>query len=227
MQLVNSTLSSNISIAFPEPLTSAECVDAASWVTPRLGGVKERDFFKQDGKYHYLLGKLVEAVTRALDFLFVQHLEVPYIYAHRRDFISYFNPQDTIATRAELLSLDDLWRIYALGQKYRSLVQRKRALQRIYERLEVQDEYYEQQLLPNMDSVEVVADVTHWLGTKYKDKKKASVHQYDEDQVEERKHKLPSRLSAYEIAKNSIVSRIAEVGFSFYFISEDIVYGFH
>ncbi|EJD02347.1 transcription elongation factor SPT6 [Fomitiporia mediterranea MF3/22] len=214
MQLGTSTLSSNASITFPEALTPAECVDAASWVTPRLGGAKERDFFKPNGKFHYLLEKLVGAVTRALEFLLVQFLEVPYIYAHRRDFISYFNPQDTHAPRVELLNQDDLWRIYALGQKFRSLCQRKKALQRIYENIDAHDEYYEGQLVPNMDSVEVVADVTQWLGTKYKDNKKKSTlvspFRDEEEQAETRKHKLPSRMSAYEVAKKSIISRIAE-----------------
>ncbi|THH00428.1 hypothetical protein EW145_g7080 [Phellinidium pouzarii] len=213
MQLSTSTLSSNVSIAFPEPLTAFECVDAASWVTPRLGGAKERDFFKSDGRYYLLLGKLVEAVTRALEFLFMQSLEVPYIYAHRRDFISYFNPQDTRMPRVELLNQDDLWRIYALGQKFRSLCQRQKALHGIYEKLNVRDEYYHEHLKANMDSVEAVADVTQWLGMKYKDKKKDSFELHfhdDEDQGDAKKHKLPSRTSAYEIAKKSIVSKLAE-----------------
>jgi transcription elongation factor SPT6 len=52
--------------------------------------------------------------------MFVDEFEVPYIWTHRRDHISYFEVKD-IRTRIELLSLSDTWRIYALGQQYHSL----------------------------------------------------------------------------------------------------------
>ncbi|KAH8116918.1 transcription elongation factor SPT6 [Phellopilus nigrolimitatus] len=216
MQLTTSTFSSNVTLIEPVALTPTECVDAASWITPRLGAAKERDYFKSDGRYHHLLGKLVEAVTRAVEFLLSTFFEVPYVYAHRRDFISYFNPQDARTPRVELLNLDDLWRIYGLGLKFRSLCQRQKALKGIYEKLSVRDEYYEEHLKANMDSVEAVADVTQWLGMKYKDRRQGGRPAFeiyfhdDEDQGDAKKHKLPSRNSAYEVAKKSIVSKLAE-----------------
>ncbi|KAL5532712.1 SPT6 [Sanghuangporus sanghuang] len=214
MQLHGSSLSLNANLADIEQFTPAECVDAASWVTPRLGAQKEQDFFKASGRFYFLLDKLVGAVTKALEFLFIQHLEVPYIYAHRRDHISYFNPHDQRATRAALLSQNDLWRIYYLGQKFHSLFQRKTALQSVYEKLALRDEYFEQQLLPSMDDVEIVADSAQWIGTKYKDIQKKILsglrYREDEDQADVKKHKLPSRLTGYEVLKKSIASRIAE-----------------
>lgn len=209
MQLVTSTLSQIPTLSFPEPFAQDECVDAASWITPKLGGAKERDFFKPDGRYHFLLGQLVEAVTRSIEYLFIQFLEVPYIYAHRRDYISYFNPQDTRAPRVELLSQSDLWLIYTLGQKFRSLLARRKTIYGIYSRLAIQDEYYEEHLKPNMDSLEGVNDVTQWLGLKYKSNQKQI--QYDDEGDEVKKHKLPSRLSEYEVAKKTIVQNLAEV----------------
>lgn len=209
MQLVTSTLSQIPTLSFPEPFAQDECVDAASWITPKLGGAKERDFFKPDGRYHFLLGQLVEAVTRSIEYLFIQFLEVPYIYAHRRDYISYFNPQDTRAPRVELLSQSDLWLIYTLGQKFRSLLARRKTIYGIYSRLAIQDEYYEEHLKPNMDSLESVNDVTQWLGLKYKSNQKQI--QYDDVGDEVKKHKLPSRLSEYEVAKKTIVQNLAEV----------------
>ena len=210
MQTTTSTLTGYATMAFPEPLSQDECVDAASWITPKLGGAKEQNFFKPDGRYHYLLGQLVEAVTRAIEYLFVQFLEVPYIYAHRRDYISYFNPQDTRFPRVELLNQNDLWHIYNLGQKFRSLLARRKALQNIYNRLGVQDEYYEEHLKPNMDSLDAVTDITQWLGLKYRSNKKP-IH-FEDDEGEAKKHKLPSRTSEYEMAKKSIVATLAEVG---------------
>lgn len=166
-----------------------------------------------EGRFHHLLRDLVEAVTRTLEYLLVQHLEVPYIYTHRRDYISYFNPRDPRA-RVDLLNQDDLWRIYTLGQKYRSLCERQKSLRSTYERLGVRDEYYEETLKSRLDSVETVADVTQWLAMKYKSKKKDNIELHfhdDEEQPEAKRHKLPARMTAYEQAKKSIAGNLAEV----------------
>lgn len=222
MQLAVTTLDGSITFSHQEPLSEADAVDAASWVTPRLGGSKELDFFKSDGRYHHLLHKLVEAVTEVLKYLFVQRLEVPFIYAHRRDYITYYDLKQPRASRVELLGRNDLWRIYELGQKYQSLRQRLQGLQETYKHLNVQDEYYEQHLKGNIDSVDVVSDITQWLALKHKGQKKGANdlnfefhddHEEDDQQGDGKKLKLPSRGSRYELTKRSIVSKLAEVHF--------------
>ena len=91
---------------------------------------------------------------------------------HKHDYISYFNAQD-IRTRVELLSLGELWCVFDLGQKYRSLLERKRVLETYYAtRLGVTDEYYEMESRRKTDSVEMVSDATEWLGLKYKNSDK-------------------------------------------------------
>jgi len=154
------------------------------------------------------------AVTFALRSMFVDEYEVPYIWTHRRDYISHFDINDTRSPRQELLFLPDLWRIYALGQKYRSLLERRNSLTASYNRLGVDDSYYTDEVFPAIDSVEMVADTTEWLLLKYKEKKQndAMFRFHDDDEVEgEKKHKMPSRISAYELAKKSVVSRLADV----------------
>ncbi len=118
----------------------------------------------------------MQAVTRVLEYLFIQALEVPYIYVHRRDYFWSFNPAN-IRRRQELLNLDDLWHIYNLrvGQKYCSLLQRRKALQAIYQKLNVTDEYYEERLKDRTESVERVADISQWLALKYKAQKRDSM----------------------------------------------------
>jgi transcription elongation factor SPT6 len=64
--------------------------------------------------------------------------------------------------------------------------------------------------------VEVVADATEWLAMKYKDKKqdqdRFDFHFYDDEGPSEtKKRKMPSRISAYEVAKKSIASKLAKV----------------
>lgn len=183
------------------------------WVTQRLSARKTREFFSPDGPHQHLKGALVMAVTFALRYLFIEECEVPYIWTHKRDYICYFDVND-IRSRTELLTLAELWRIYALGQKYRSLHERRRALTASYERLKQKDEYFEEEIQPQVDSVEVVADATEWLSMKYKDQKQAEsdFHFHDDDEPEAtKKRKMPSRISAYEVTKKSIVSKLAQV----------------
>ena len=213
MQLATSSLSLSATLTLQSPLTEADLDDASVWVITRLSSRKERDFFSPDGAFHRFLPDLVQAVTFALRYLFIQEFEVPYIWTHKRDFISYFKPDD-LKTRVELLSLDDLWRVYSLGQKYRSLVERRKTLDAFYSRLGISDSYFENHVRRRADSVEFVADVSEWLSMKYRDDKKKQLEfQFhdDDEQPEVKKWKTPSRSSAYELAKKTIVSKLAQV----------------
>jgi len=212
MQLATSSLSLNTTLSTHTAMTEADLDGAAMWVTQRISLRKTREFFGADGQFQHLKGALVMAVTFALRYLFVEEFEVPHIWAHKRDYLCHFDITD-ISTRKELLSLNELWRIYTLGQKYRSLLERKRSLGMLYERLQIQDEYYESEILPKVDGVELVADATEWLLLKYKEKKNdvAETHLQDDEEIGIRKPKMPSRISAYEIAKKGLVSKLAEV----------------
>lgn len=215
MQLASSSLSQSSTLSIHRALTENDLDDASIWVLKRLSPQKERDFFRNDGIYFTHLSDLAAAITWALRFIFIQEYEVPYIWTHKRDFITYFNPKD-MRTRIELLSLDDLWRVNMLGQKYRSFLDRRVALEASYARLGLTDEYYENEIRRKADSVEVVADAAEWLSLKYKSKKKDAVDfGLDEEEIDSQKRKLPSRISAYEVAKKSIVSKLAEVSHMF------------
>ncbi|KAG6917973.1 hypothetical protein DXG01_017157 [Tephrocybe rancida] len=212
MQLATSSISPSSAISLHTQLTEADLGGAAMWVTQRLSVRKNREFFHEGGQYSHLKGALVMAVTFALRYLFVEEFEVPYIWTHKRDYIRHFDVTD-IRSRQELLSLNELWRIYALGQKYRSMIERRAAMTSLYRRLGVQDSYFEDDVLPQVDSVELVADCTEWLSMKYKDQKQteSGFHFHDDEEPEVvKKRKMPSRVSNYEILKKSIVSKLAE-----------------
>ena len=213
MQLAMSSMSKMSTLSLHKSLTEKDLDDAAMWVTMRLSSKKTREFFSPDGPQSHLQQSLVLAVTFALRSLFIDEFEVPYIWTHKRDYLCHFDPPD-LRSRVELLNSAELWRIYSLGQKYRSLVERRSALEESYRKLNVEDEYYETEIEPKVDSVEVVADATEWLAMKYKDKKRDDLdfHFHDDvEQPEHRKRKTPSRISAYEVAKKSIVSKLAQV----------------
>ncbi|KAI0831325.1 transcription elongation factor Spt6 [Trametes gibbosa] len=212
LQLATSSLSPSATLSIHKALGENDLDDAASWVITRLSGRKEREFFRGDGQYHHLLSDLVQAITCALRYLFVSEFEVPYVWTHKRDYISYFDPSNPRAP-VELLSLDDLWRLYVVGQKYRSLLERRAALDALYARFGVSDDYFENEVRKRVETAEMSADAIEWLGMKYREEKKNKfdVHFHDdEEQSEVRKHKMPSRVSAYELAKKTVVSKLAD-----------------
>lgn len=215
LQLAASTLSQSSGLSTLVPLTKHDLEDASTWVLTRLSDRKERDYFRQDGQYFHLLEELVSAITFSLRCLFLQEFEVPYIWVHKRDYISYFSAQD-IRTRVELLSLSELWRVFDLGQKYRSLLERKRVLDAYYKQFGLSDEYYEVEIRRKVDSVEMVSDATEWLGlrhksaSKNKDQFELRFHDDEDQATGVKKKKLPSRISSYELAKHSVVSKLAE-----------------
>jgi transcription elongation factor SPT6 len=213
MQLAVSSLMESSNLSLHVQLTQEDIGGAAMWVTQRISDQKNTDFFTPVGQYQHLKGSLVMAVTFTLQELFLDEYEVPYIWAHKQDRLRHFDVDD-IRSNEELLNLKELWRINTLGKKYRSLLERIRALNALYDRLQVKDEYYEEDIHAQIDSVEVVADATEWLSMKYKDKKQDSSVDFrfhdDDEATDNKKRKTPSRISAYEIVKKSVVSKLAE-----------------
>jgi len=212
MQLATSSLSETSTLLLHGPMTEDDLSGASMWVIQRLPPKKTALFFAEGGQYFHLSGHLVMAVTFVLRSLFLDEYEVPYIWVHKRDYISSFDAKDP-KNRVELLNLHDLWTILTLGYKYRSLLERRKTLQAFYDRLGVRDDYFETDIVPKLDGVEVVADATDWLSMKYKSKKsdipEFRFHDDEDPAPDSKKHKTPSRISAYEVAKKSIVSKVA------------------
>ncbi|KAF7323037.1 Transcription elongation factor Spt6 [Mycena chlorophos] len=213
MQLATSTLSKTPVIVPAPELTSEEVEKAAEWAAGQISDEKTKSYFSSGGKFSHLRTELILAVTYVLRQLFIEHFEVPFIWQHRHDRIVMFQ-----ATAIhEFLSLEDLWRVFALGQKYCSLHERRTALDEAYKRLEVEDAYYTGTIREQMSTAEVVADTSEWLLMKYKNRRNDDVQfRFHDDQAPADaapKPKMPSRISAYEIAKNSVVAKLAEEGF--------------
>ena len=94
MQLATSSLLQSATLSLHQNLSETDIDGAAAWVTSRLSAQKSRDFFSPTGLYNAYREALVLAVSYSLRFLFVHEFEVPYIWTHKRDYISYFNPQE-------------------------------------------------------------------------------------------------------------------------------------
>lgn len=217
MQLTTSALSSNQTLSVAAPLEVDDLDHAAEWAMPQISAWKSREYLLFGGSRQHLKGELKSAIVFVLGQLFIEQYEVPFIWAHKRDYITHVDKDQIPHVRTELLSQPDLWRIYTLGQKYRSLVERKRALAASFGRLNIEDKYFEDEVQSKIVNAEMVTDAIEWLTLKYKQKKDTEEDEFrfhdDEVIPAAKKHKMPSRMSAYEVAKKSIISRLADVSF--------------
>ena len=216
MQLSASSLSANANLALHEDFNLADDIPAAAeWVALRISPRIARDFFRPGAPQANLLAPLVLAVTEALDLMLIKNFEVPYIHTHRRDLISHFDHVNT-RTYTELLSRDELWRVGTLGMKFRALMERKNLLMKTYQKMGVSDDYFETHINGRLNSIEAVADASEWLGMKHRQAQKDAMEIAADEDGESRKFKKPSRVSAYEVARATVTSKLADVSVMFY-----------
>jgi transcription elongation factor SPT6 len=202
MQLVTSSLTTDTTLSLDPPLAPQELNDAAYWVSLRLGGRIEQQFFHPSGQYTRYIEALISAVQVSLELLFIQHLEVPFIVTHKKDFIWHVDG----ANRIELLSTAELWRVYTLGQKFRAFQERKRGLEALHAKLSAPDDYYRSDIQPKIDSLEAIADATEWLSAQHRlELQDASII---DDEV---KAKRPTRVSTFEVLKKSPINQLVKV----------------
>ncbi|KZO97710.1 hypothetical protein CALVIDRAFT_535812 [Calocera viscosa TUFC12733] len=203
----------------------AELSSASEWVSMRLGERVKEAFFLPEGRHRHLLQNLIMAVRQVLDYILVQLWEVPYIWQHKRDYISFFDAEGSRA-RTDLLTLDELWRIQHLGYRYRALVERRTALQRTFDGLgpQVQDAYFSGHVWESLDNTEMVADAMEYVAMRYGktmreaqemaelngEPGQAEVVGEDGMLTKVQKMKRPTRQSAYEVARASTVSGLAD-----------------
>lgn len=202
-----------------------EMADAAVWCASRISDDLTKEFIQAaDGSIPPLRDVFTSAVQRVLEFLCVEYFEVPFIWVHRRDYFIHHDPNSLDpATRSKaLLSREDLWRIYNLAVKYRALLDKKAQVLKLWQKLQKDDESFTD-AFNSIDSPEEAADLVEWVTMRYQAQLKelsqaAGADYIAEDENEEVNTRLPSSkykrstgASRYETAKNSLVSKFAEV----------------
>ena len=211
-------------------LRSDEIPDAAIWVRTRISDRITAEFVSlRDGMEPPLLEPFTAAVEQMLTFLCIEFYEVPFIWVHRRDFFIHHDPNAFKPTDRSiaLLTREDLWKIRNLAIKYRAIVDRKDALQKMWEKLNVDDLYYNE-LYNAIESVEEASDLVEYVTVKYSRELKALAQLAGADLIPEdaeaeatrngsdgAKLKRATSVSRYERAKNSLVARFAEVGYAY------------
>lgn len=144
-QLLNSTLSSHPSYV-PEPFPTFPPTGPASlWISSRVSH-RTRELFPQSAtaasSYHArpdLHPRFVRSIEKSLEFMFKEQLEVPFLWEHRRDYLVYWyseeNKDAPEGAKLDLLTRDEVWRVYELGVRYRTLMERKAGLVDVWTRL--------------------------------------------------------------------------------------------
>ncbi|TRX93382.1 hypothetical protein FHL15_005657 [Xylaria flabelliformis] len=123
-----------------------------------------------------------KAVGKVLEYFVVEELEVPYVFQHRKDYLIHArktrNPDhrddpeapEYIVNAEKLLTQDDLWRILELDIKFRSLIEKRNALEKMYDNLkaiaDVDDDMVPKMIAQAVD-MEQLQDLQDYINFQY------------------------------------------------------------
>ncbi|WVQ78460.1 transcription elongation factor SPT6 [Cryptococcus sp. DSM 104549] len=228
-QLVNSTLSDNPIFAtdslFPPPEL------AAAWLAAKVSTRTQYIFcgLHADGSYPLpsenaypifrrpdLYNEYLAVLSSALNMLFVQHLEVPYLWHYKRDSFSLLENQGQSSIL--FLDRDELWQLYTLGNRFRTIYERNQQTRELWEKLKarkkgLEDEYFETKLLPNICSmgIESAGEGADWLAYHYAAEIRAL---REEESFAAGTKKLPERTEGGDARGGPIMKLVEAFGIS-------------
>lgn len=234
-QLVNSTLSDNPVIApdtiFPDPDLAAHY--AWTKISPRTQWIfcGRSDIVYPKPTIDYptptyvyprpdLTDDYFKAVSRALNMMFVQHLEVPYLWHYKRDAFSVL--ENAGKSAMQFLDRDELWKLYELGIRFRAIYERNQATRTLWEKIKSRrdstdemtndERYFETKLLDTICtmSIEAAAEGGDWLGYHFA---KDIARIKEDESIDEVVKKLPTRAGNDDLRTGPIM-RLVKVRFT-------------
>ncbi|KAI1308333.1 transcription elongation factor SPT6 [Xylaria venustula] len=123
-----------------------------------------------------------KAVGKVLEYFVVEELEVPYVFQHRKDYLIHArktrNPEhrddpeapEYIVNAEKLLTQDDLWRILELDIKFRSLIEKRNALEKTFDNLkaaaDIEDDMVPRMITQAVD-MEQLQDLQDYINFQY------------------------------------------------------------
>ncbi|WWD16106.1 transcription elongation factor SPT6 [Kwoniella shandongensis] len=231
-QLVNSTLSDNPVFA-PDSLYPPPDL-AAGWAHTKISLRTQYLFcnMHEEGSYpeptvdnpnpypaYRRLDLALEyrnVVSTALNMMFVQHLEVPYLWHYKRDAFSVLENQGQ--SSVQFLERDELWQLYNLGIRFRAIFDRNQQTQQLWEKIksrkpEIEDDYLTTKLLPSicMMSIESAAEGSDWVAYHYQSDLKAIK---EEEAMEEGAKRLVERSEQEDLRQGPIMKLVEAYGIS-------------
>jgi len=156
-------------------LTDDEIKGESHWIANLMIPKKRLDKDLQD--------PFQKSVAKVLEFMNVEDFEVPFIFQHRKDYLIHaqripltpnpLNPgaPDYVMGAEKLLTQPELWEVFDLDLKYKALVEKKHALQRIYDNISsLSEDFHDkiiEELLPTAQSMEELQDIQDYLHFQY------------------------------------------------------------
>ncbi|CAR24361.1 chromatin-remodeling histone chaperone SPT6 [Lachancea thermotolerans CBS 6340] len=138
-------------------LSSEDQEAEKNWISSKLSLDKNFD-------PEYDLTEFKEAVGNAIRFVSKENLEVPFIYAYRRNYISSKEKDGFV------LNEDDLWEIVHMDSEFHSIIYKRDYVKKFYEQLGVQDpvvdEYFKNQG-SSMTELTSLQDIYNYLEFKF------------------------------------------------------------
>ncbi|KAI9260518.1 SH2 domain-containing protein [Phascolomyces articulosus] len=179
--------------SFDIPPSEEEVANEALWVARELSNTKGIDQPTEPFQ---------NAVKHVVSFMAREYLEVPYISDHRRD---YFTEVDPDGVTTELLTHDDLWKIYDLDFKYTSFANRKISLREFLSKCSIFDDYVTS-LIDKAEKIEELNDISDFVNLKFADS-------ITSVQKQTKGPKRPANKSLYEISlRNKVADFLPRFG---------------
>ncbi|EOO02700.1 putative transcription elongation factor spt6 protein [Phaeoacremonium minimum UCRPA7] len=155
-------------------LSAEQFKEEARWITSLIWPRKQ---LASD-----LHAPFTKAIGKVLEFFIIDDVEVPFVFQHRKDYLIHAkktrNPDrdrddpdapEFIVNAEKLLTQDDLWRILELDIKFRGLVEKRNALERMRQNLEsidIRDDLLEE-MLPQAATMEELQDLQDYANFRY------------------------------------------------------------
>lgn len=205
-------------------LEGVELAREKAWISSIMFAEKRAAF---DGP---LKAPLVEAVGKVVEFVSKDNWEVPFIWAHRRDFLIHTEeveaPDGGVRNNVhKLLFEDDLWRIVQLDIEYHSLYEKRLNTEKLVERLTVDDD-----LLKDVDALDLmvaIQDLQDYTNFTYSAEMRALAEKksdLEEDDDEKRRAaKKHSKYAIFErIRENVLYDAVKAYGISAKELGENV-----
>ena len=149
--------------------------EEAAWITKLM--------VQEHGVESYKEEAFLWCVSKVLEFLNKENLEVPFIFQHRKDFLvrsikrSALSEDDAyngdvngdVAKAERILRQEDLWDIYYKDLKFRGLMEKRDTVQKLYDKLResgTQDDIIED-WLPGVLNTDETQDLHDYLNFQY------------------------------------------------------------
>lgn len=185
-------------------LEGADLQKEKQWISNILFAEKQSAF---DGD---LKAPFVEAVGKVVEFVSKDNWEVPFIWAHRRDFLIHteevVNEDGTVRNNVhKLLFEDDLWRICQLDIEYHSLYEKRINTERLIKQLLLDDDLVKD--IDTLESMVAIQDLQDYINFTYSlEIRKSNIAKDEEHNLEEDDEKRSSK----KHSKYAVFERIRE-----------------